>query len=247
MEIKKKIYISKETDDKVSRFLSAKTEKDYQGADLVISLPVDMGDGIVMEVRCCGCDDEASYAEIVLFSHGSEVNVCAVHNATRFCGVWRIDYHGITYTLEVALSTLHLKKGNLLTVNSGIIAHQVNCQRVMGAGLALAIRRVYPKHYSEYLETTPELGSICATEITPTLYVVGVYGQDNFGRGETQTNYDALRSGFTKLRAFSKSKNLPVYLPYMIGCGLAGGNWKKVLRIIEETLPGSTILNPNIP
>lgn len=247
MEIKKKIYISKETDDKAARFLNAKTEKDYQGSDLVISLPVDMGDGIVMEVRCCGCDNDVSYAEIVLFSHGCEVNLCAVNNATRFCGMWRIDYHGISYVLEVVLSTLHLKKGNLLAVKNGIIAHQVNCRRVMGAGLALAIRRVYPKHYTDYLETSPELGAICVTEITPSLYVAGIYGQDNFGRGEAQTDYDALRSGFVKLRAFSESKNLPVYLPYMIGCGLAGGDWKTVLRIIEETLPGATILNPNIP
>lgn len=42
--------------------------------------------------------------------------------------------------------------GNLLDIESGIIAHQVNCKGVMGAGLAKQIRLKYPIVYQAYIE-----------------------------------------------------------------------------------------------
>lgn len=245
-EIKRVIYISKESDDKVHRYLSATTPEEFQGADKAISLPVDMEyEGMVMNINCNGCDEESSYAEIVLFSHGCEVNCIPVPTAKRFCGTWSIPYHGDTYTVVVKQSTLDIRSGNLLNVQKGIIAHQVNCRHVMGGGLALQLRKAYPKHYNDYMADTPRLGTLCITEMDPTFFVVGIYGQDNFGREKVQTDYDALKSGLAALHEFSKQKGLPVYLPFMLGCGLAGGDWKRVLRIMEETVPGCTILNPN--
>lgn len=246
MEIKKEIYISEKTNNKVQQFLSAKKEEDYQGADLMISLPVDMEhDGIVMDIRCCGCNDEASYAEIVLFSHGCEVHCCAVPDAAQFCGTWSTDYLGTTYTVVVKKSTLHFKKGNLLDVKTGIIGHQVNCRHVMGGGLALQLRKAYPTHYHDYMADFPHLGGLCMSKVSHSLYVVGIYGQDGFGKNKVQTDYEALRTGLMALNSIAIMKKLPVYLPYKLGCGLAGGDWRTVLRIIEETVPGCTILNPS--
>lgn len=132
--------------------------------------------------------------------------------------------------------------GNILSVRKGIIVHQVNCQRVMGAGLALKIKSMYPKHYSDYLNTPPILGGTCITEVNPELFVVGVYGQDRFGSGRVYTNYDMLRKGLNTVATLSKEKHLPVYLPFGIGCGLAGGSWDIVLPIIKEVLPDSVVV-----
>ena len=42
--------------------------------------------------------------------------------------------------------------GNLLEIEEGIICHQVNCQGVMGAGVAKAIASRYPQVLSAYRE-----------------------------------------------------------------------------------------------
>lgn len=247
-EIKRVIYISKESNDKAHRYFAATASKDFQGADNVMSLSVDMEhEGMVMDIRCCGCDEDASYAEIVLFSHGSEVNCIPVPTAKELCGMWSVPYLGNTYTVVVKQSSLTIRSGNLLNVQKGIIVHQINCRYVMGSGLAAQIRKAYPKHYSDYMSQYAHLGGLCITQINSDLYVIGIYGQDSYGRQGLHTDYAALEKGMLSVSNFSKEKGLPVYLPFGIGCGLAGGNWKKVLRIIEETLPGSTILNPNIP
>lgn len=39
-----------------------------------------------------------------------------------------------------------------------------------------------------------------------------------------------------------KAHNLPVYIPYKIGCGLAGGNWETVCQIIQKTVPDAIIV-----
>ena len=43
-------------------------------------------------------------------------------------------------------------KDNLLNTQLQFIAHQVNCQGVMGAGVAKALRNKYPELYSQYQE-----------------------------------------------------------------------------------------------
>ena len=42
--------------------------------------------------------------------------------------------------------------GNLLEIEEGIICHQVNCQGVMGAGVAKTIASRYPQVLSAYRE-----------------------------------------------------------------------------------------------
>lgn len=47
---------------------------------------------------------------------------------------------------------IQYKTGNLLDVKSGIIMHGVNTLGVMGAGVALAVRKKYPECFEEYKE-----------------------------------------------------------------------------------------------
>lgn len=45
---------------------------------------------------------------------------------------------------------IKIVKGDLLKVEKGIIVHQVNCQKTMGSGIALSIRKKYPSHYIQF-------------------------------------------------------------------------------------------------
>lgn len=131
--------------------------------------------------------------------------------------------------------------GDILNVKNGIIVHQVNCQYTMGAGLAKQIKQKYPKHYYDYKNTKPFMGNIVITEISKSLYIIGIYGQNDYGRG-LKTNYEALEEGMKKVNEFRMLKNLPVYIPYKIGCGLAGGDWEIVKNIIKNTIPTAKII-----
>ena len=78
--------------------------------------------------------------------------------------------------------------GDILSAHRGIIVHQVNCQRVMGAGLALKIRRKYYRHYLDYMGRQPRLGEAFFTQMAEDFYIAdAIYNyQLQFGKGETQ-------------------------------------------------------------
>lgn len=105
----------------------------------------------------------------------------------------------------------------------------------MGAGLAKQIATKFPLVKQDYKEAHKKgevtLGTTQLVYITTELYVANLAGQDNYGTGKLQTDYDALRKCLSKLPT-----NLPIYIPYNLGCGLAGGDWKKVLKILESEL-----------
>lgn len=87
------------------------------------------------------------------------------------------------------------------------------------------------------------LGSAVITEIQPgKLYVAGIYGQDDYGCTGQYTQYPAVEQGLKRVSEFAKQHNLPVYLPYGIGCGLAGGDWNIVSTIIHDVIPDAIII-----
>lgn len=57
----------------------------------------------------------------------------------------------------------------------------------------------------------------------------------NYGRQKVRyTDYDALRSALVSLKRLAVDHDRTVALPWMIGCGLANGDWNVVYKIIEE-------------
>ena len=141
---------------------------------------------------------------------------------------------------------MRMVDGDILAVNRGIIVHQVNCQRVMGAGLALQIRKKYPRHYEDYTSRIPHLGGLVITQVNSELYVIGVYGQERYGKSGRQTDYAALEKGLKAVETIAAEKRLPVYVPYGIGCGLAGGSWAVVKQIIADVISDAVIVRKNI-
>lgn len=125
-----------------------------------------------------------------------------------------------------------------------ILAHQVNTEGVMGAGIAKVIKEKYPGVYSLYREECLKktfdqlMGTIQVFEILPNnseekskkianLFAQSIERTSKYG---CYTDYDALRQCFCILNGIGES----VAVPYLIGCGLGGGDWEIVKKIIEE-------------
>ena len=139
--------------------------------------------------------------------------------------------------------------GNILDVTEGIIAQQVNCQGVMGAGLAKQIREKYPHVYENYRDVCTMtdgalLGRVSFAQVTPSLCIASIFGQEFYGRNKNfiYTSYDALKTGLLKVKVAKMQLAQKVYIPHGIGCGLANGDWNVVLSIIEETIPNAIIV-----
>lgn len=139
--------------------------------------------------------------------------------------------------------------GDILTLNKGIICQQVNCMLVMGAGLAKSIRRRWEKVYTEYTglnKTKPEdrLGKCQIVQVEQDLYVANLFGQYNYSYKTRCTDYKALRQALSSLSVWhtTYTNDLPIWVPYKLGCGLAGGSWKIVEEILLETIPECCVI-----
>jgi O-acetyl-ADP-ribose deacetylase (regulator of RNase III) len=139
---------------------------------------------------------------------------------------------------------MRILKGDLLTLaNEGrfdVIVHGANCQCVMGAGIAKAIREVFPEAYQADLETPKaaraKLGTISFAEVQRggrTLWVVNAYTQFHYRGAGVRVDYDAVRSAMrlVKQRFGGRRIGYP-----KIGAGLARGDWTLIARIIDEEL-----------
>lgn len=148
---------------------------------------------------------------------------------------------------------------DILTVDKGVIVHSVNCIGGVG-GLAGAIARKWPKNASEYIAHIKRqklpimlLGSVFEVNVAHNVIVANLFGQNNVGTKERQTEYSALIAGFkTIANAFfqgndTKTVNFSgigledvlneltdIYIPYKIGCGLGGADWSIVEEIIHK-------------
>jgi len=130
---------------------------------------------------------------------------------------------------------------DLLKSRQDIIGHQVNCQGVMGKGLALQIKRlggVY-EEYQNFCKSEDNkanlLGKCQIVKSTEGRYVANLFGQCNYNKiGENirRTDYHKLEESLYNLKDYAVKNKLSVALPYKIGCELAGGDWNIVKDII---------------
>lgn len=137
---------------------------------------------------------------------------------------------------------LEIVLGNILGSKENIICQQVNCRGVMGAGLAKQIRDMWPVVYHQYykecqmIDQESLLGSCSFVNIGNNKYVANIFSQLDYGRNKNKlyTDYNALKRGLEHVKENATLNNYSISIPYGIGCGLANGNWNKVLFIIEQ-------------
>ena len=141
-----------------------------------------------------------------------------------------------------------IKEGSLFDATEGVICHQVNCKGNMGRGIAKQFQTLFPAAFDEYVRTCHSvapssflLGKIvvCRETINPILYTCSMFAQDDWrGHNVCNTNYPAFRECCGRIKQFQidNSYSLVIHMPYLIGCGLGGGDWPIVYSIIEEEL-----------
>lgn len=129
------------------------------------------------------------------------------------------------------------EEGNLVTGNYEVFCHQVNCYKVMGAGIAKQIRDRYPEVYEEYEKREYAfLGAIDWIHTHDGRICVNMYAQKDYGTGSRKTDYIGFAGCLAELEDYlcSVPKDYKVAFPYRIGCGLAGGDWKVVEALLED-------------
>ena len=156
--------------------------------------------------------------------------------------------------------SINIVNGNIFDTHCNIICHQVNCQGVMGHGIAKQVKEKYKGVFNEYKRYCDAhadnreamLGEALIVDIDygaavldwlvnkERKYIANIFGQLTYGTG-LRTNYKALVLGLEVVANFAKEHNLSVAVPYKIGCGLAGGDWNKVNILIEGVFAGTGI------
>lgn len=119
----------------------------------------------------------------------------------------------------------------------------VNDEGKYGAGFSGALSARWPKVESEYRSWWRErygklnLGDIQEVQILSDLVVInmvaqrGVVGKDN----PKPIDYNALQTCLSKAGDVISEFNASVHIP-RIGCGLAGGDWEEVEKLVEAEL-----------
>lgn len=103
VEYRNTLYLSDAARKTIEGFLNAKSEDEYQGGDNTITYTVRFPDGKEMDVKCCGCQEESSWTEAVLFDEkGCQLTYTDVSD--EFIGTWELTYKDATYIVEVKVS-----------------------------------------------------------------------------------------------------------------------------------------------
>ena len=138
--------------------------------------------------------------------------------------------------------------GDLLLSHADILAHQVNCVGVMGAGVAKQFRDklLSAGEFSKYVSLCKSLGNsnlgkVQILDLTNGKYLANLFGENIPTGTEVDTNYAALEEALTTLKDIAEKSNLSIALPGYMGCGLAGGDWDIVFDMIERVFIDSTV------
>jgi O-acetyl-ADP-ribose deacetylase (regulator of RNase III) len=130
-----------------------------------------------------------------------------------------------------------------------IICHVCKDVGGWGKGFVLAISKRWPEPETHYRAWHKQgepggfrLGAIQLVEVEPALAVANMVAQRGIRptRGLPPIRYDALLDCLASLAERATSLRASVHMP-RIGCGLAGGSWPEVERIIGETLLAAAV------
>lgn len=132
-----------------------------------------------------------------------------------------------------------VKKGDLLKAEETIIGHQVNCLGTI-SGLASAVFRKWPYAKNDYLQL---IKNVQARSLLGMAHFTGQQRDGHiicnlFGQFEPGAAYNPkkLEQALEQLGNFARLSGHSVALPWKLSCGICGGDWEEVQRIIERTM-----------
>lgn len=132
------------------------------------------------------------------------------------------------------------EEADLLASDCDVIVHGCNCFCTFGAGIALQIKKRFPEAFWADQRTErgdhKKLGTIQVVQCGG-VEVVNLYSQydcGGSGAGHRYADYNAIRRGMQALQVEMDQRPMAKLGMPLIGCGLAGGDWSVVSKIIEE-------------
>jgi O-acetyl-ADP-ribose deacetylase (regulator of RNase III) len=134
--------------------------------------------------------------------------------------------------------------GDITETELKYIAHGVNCQNKMGSGVAKALYEKFPQikpsYHNRYMrligegKDPNELLGIISAVYSQDKIIFNMFTQLNYGYdGKKYVNYASIVTCFNNL--VKSGIKEPIAIP-KIGCGLAGGDWKFVEQLINDTV-----------
>lgn len=153
---------------------------------------------------------------------------------------------------------------DLTEVTHGVIVHGCNCSNGFGSGVALAIKKRWPKAEQEYRKLMSGfrsypvdalLGTVQIVEINPGLDVINGFTQLKYGRdGKRYAEPLAIQSVLNLALIHAERVGRDIFIP-KIGCNLGGLKWETDVEPIVQTigrkadLDGIRIVvcDPNLP
>jgi O-acetyl-ADP-ribose deacetylase (regulator of RNase III) len=128
-------------------------------------------------------------------------------------------------------------KGDLFQADIDIIAHGCNCKNGFGSGVAGIVAKEHPRakeeYHAKFFNEGWHLGDVqfvfsgyqtianCATQ------------NEYYPRNKRNADYDAIKVCMERVKLYAQTGDFSIGIP-KIGCGLAGGDWNVVLKILEE-------------
>lgn len=130
--------------------------------------------------------------------------------------------------------------GDITNIEEGVLLHQVNCQNAMGSGVAKALYSKFPNVKREFhlfnkgKKPNDLLGELYEVKINDSLSVLNSYSQLTYGWYGKHTDETILIENIKKGVQIADDKQVPLYIPYNIGCDRGGGNWDTVYSAIKD-------------
>lgn len=128
-----------------------------------------------------------------------------------------------------------------------IITHICNDIGAWGKGFVLAVSKRWSEPEKEYKKwykdgSNFQLGEVQFIQVSEDIYVANMIGQRDIRRGKSGTpiRYEAVDKCLEKVSEKALELGATVHMP-RIGCGLAGGKWEEIEKLIDKNISSKSI------
>jgi O-acetyl-ADP-ribose deacetylase (regulator of RNase III) len=132
---------------------------------------------------------------------------------------------------------LQFTTGNLLEAQVDALVNTVNCVGVMGKGLALQFKQVFPENFTAYPracgrgEVQPGRMFVFATgNLTPPKFIINFPTKRHW---KMKSSLQDVADGLDALLNIIRTNHITSIAIPPLGCGLGGLDWQVVRKLIE--------------
>jgi len=130
--------------------------------------------------------------------------------------------------------------GNLFEADAEALVNPVNTQGVMGKGLALAFKKMFPENFDAYAEACQsgyvKTGKMFVTEQQALIGPRWIINFPTKQHWRDPSRLEWIEEGLADLKKILIEQQIPSVAVPPLGCGLGGLDWKLVKPRIEDSL-----------